>query len=225
MPTTSGSLATLSALAFLGTVAVVALALLASAWFRSRNPVLARRCRLGALALPVAYGAGLGLASVRSREVTLAAGVEKYFCELDCHLAYVVTAVHPLPGPDGRIAVVLRTRFDEATIGPRRPREAPTWPAPRRVALVLADGREVAPVIDPATVAAVGVPSTPLTRELRPGEAYETVVLFDVPAGDTGSRLWLTDDLAVSPFLIGHERSPGHARVLLPLPALTVAGP
>lgn len=225
MPPTSEFQAQLSALAFLGLLVVETLGLLALAWSRSGHPTVARLSRIVVLALPVAYGLGLGLASFRSREVTLTPGAEKYFCELDCHLAYVVTSVRPVSGGGGRLAVVLRTRFDPATISPRRPPEAPTWPGPRRVMLILAEGREVVPVADAGAVAALGLPSTPLTRELRPGEAYETVLLFDIPTGTTANRLWLTDDLAVSPFLIGHERSPGHARVLLPLPSPVFARP
>jgi len=214
-----GFLAPVSALVFLASLAALGLSLLGWSGFRGRRPVLARRCRLVAVALPLGYAMGMGLGSLSSRDLTLAAGVEKYFCELDCHLAYVVTAVRPLPGdPGGRVAVVVRTRFDETTISPRRPGEAPTWPAPRRAVLVLADGRQVSPLVDGASALPADLPSTPLTRELRPGESYETTLLFDVPGGVAGGRLWLADDLGVSPFLIGHERSPWHARVLLPLP-------
>lgn len=62
-------------------------------------------------------------------------------------------------------------------------------------------------------------PTTPLTKELRPGESYETALVFDVPAGAARLRLFLGDDpLGVESVLIGHENSPMHGKIYFALP-------
>jgi hypothetical protein len=53
---------------------------------------------------------------------------EKYFCVLDCHLAYRVASITPAPGTlsKGRLWLrAVRTRVDETTMSARRPLEAP----------------------------------------------------------------------------------------------------
>jgi hypothetical protein len=74
--------------------------------------------------------------SLASREIILAVGEEKRFCEIDCHLAYSVQSVtSPLPptAPAGaiRYVVTLRTRFDETTIASGG---LATWPSPPHLA-------------------------------------------------------------------------------------------
>src|SRR5262249_55123448 len=59
----------------------------------ARRSVLARRLAAGALFAAVVYGVLLLGASLVSRERTLASGERKYFCEMDCHLAYSVDSV------------------------------------------------------------------------------------------------------------------------------------
>jgi hypothetical protein len=115
-------------------------------------------------------------------------------------------------------AVTVQTQFDERTISPRRGREAPLWPNPRYVALMDSAGARYAPSpgLEDA-LGALGIRSTPITKELRPGESYQTVLVFDLPAGAAPARLVLQEDLFVTRFLIGHERSVFHAPVLLQL--------
>ena len=80
--------------------------------------------------------------SLGSREVTLAPGEEKYFCEIDCHLAYSVRASREgLQNGQRVLHVALRTRFDETTTSPTRPKNAPLTPNPREVVLVDGQGR------------------------------------------------------------------------------------
>jgi hypothetical protein len=57
-----------------------------------------------------------------------------------------------------------------------------------------------------------------MTQPLRPGEFYETRVVFRLPPDAVPSRLLIEDDIPISPFLIGNERSPFHRPVLLQLP-------
>jgi len=156
------------------------------------------------------------LAGSVSHDRIAAPGVEKYFCELDCHLAYTVTAVERLADAgESDYRVSLRTRFDATTISPRRGTAAPTWPGPRRVAIVGSDGARYAATEMP------GPASTPLQQELRPGESYVTELRSSLPVGVTPVSLDLEDDIPVNILLIGNERSPGHGRTLLAMPAVT----
>jgi hypothetical protein len=214
----------LSALALLGTIGLATLALVVAAWGLTHgNRPLFRRGLGAAGGIAVGYAAVLGLVSLLSRERVLPPGAEKYLCELDCHLAYSVERVEPVRTAEGgktTWAVRLRTRFDERTISPRRGREAPLWPNPRRLVLIGANGREYAPADGLAPLlGGLGEASTPLTRELRPGESYTTTVVFVLPEGVAPAKLALTEDIFVDRFLIGHERSFFHRPVLLALPA------
>jgi hypothetical protein len=215
----------LSALALLGTAALLAMALLAAAWGSVRGDArLTRRALTGGGGLLLAYLLALLGVGMVSRGRVIPAGGEKYFCELDCHLAYSVQQVRPLTpaeaeGPH-RWAVVLQTRFDERTISPRRPRDAPLTPNPRFIALLDPAGGQYPPAAGGEdAAAALAVRTTPITRALRPGEAYQTVLVFDLPQGVVPAGLRLEEDGAITRLLIGHERSPLHGRVLLALPA------
>jgi len=212
----------LSVLAFLGTLGLVLLALVVAVWGKTHaNRALTRRGLLLAGGLAAAYLAVLFVAGAASREQVLPAGSEKYFCELDCHLAYRVEQVAPVRTAEGggtTWVVRVRTRFDERTISSRRSREAPLWPNPRKLELIDSNGNAHAEA-DTLEPVLAGGSSTPLTRELRPGESYTTTLLFVLPAGAIPAKLSLTEDLLVNRFLIGNERSLFHRRVLLGLPA------
>lgn len=216
----SPDFAVLSVLAFLGTGGLIFVALVAALWGRSHgNRLLTRRGLQLAGILILGYGMVLAGFSLVSQERVLSPGAEKYFCELDCHLAYSVERVVPVQPAiaDHSVwAIRLRTRFDERTISPRRSREAPLWPNPRRLALIGSDGQAYEETENVPAV--VDQPSTPLTRELKPGESYSTSLVFSLPAGVTPSKLRLTEDLFVNHFIIGHEQSFFHRAVLLGLP-------
>jgi hypothetical protein len=216
--------AVLSVLALLGTASLVTLAMVAAVWGMTHHRRLLARLGLQlAAGLTGGYLIVLGLVGLLSQERVLPPGSEKYFCELDCHLAYSVERIHPLEavesGERTMWAVRLRTRFDEQTISPTRGREAPLWPNPRRLALIDSSGRQYPPTegLEPI-LARLGMSSTPLTRELRPGESYTTIVVFALPAGAVPAKLALQEDIFVDRFVIGHERSLFHAPVLLGLP-------
>jgi hypothetical protein len=146
-------------------------------WF-ARKPKLARIASVAIGTGAVIYFALLFGFSAGSRERVLAHGQEKYFCEIDCHLAYSV--VEAKTQPDGRFVITLRTRFDETTTSPNRPKDASLTPSAREARLVDSNGRVFAPAV------AVG---TPLTTPLKPAESYTTQLEFNLPKDATGLRL------------------------------------
>jgi len=180
----------------------------------------------GAVGLLAVYGIALLGAGVLSLDTVRPAGGEKYFCEIDCHLAYSVLGIKPaeqVPGATGRVwAVELRTRFDETTISPRRGREAPLWASPRHVALRDAEGQahEPMPGAD-AWLQSQGIQSTPLSQSLRPGDAYTTTLLFDLPATAVPVHLNVEDAEWINVLVIGGEESPWHGKLLLALPPIS----
>jgi hypothetical protein len=162
-------------------------------------------------------------ASALSRERILGRGETKYFCEIDCHLAYSVEQVElaqeiGLPpgtvGASGHFTIVsLRTWFDETTIAPWRGREIPLSPNPRTVYVEDAAGRRYqrSPAAEEALTAS-GRASTPVTQPLRPGESYVTLLAFDLPTNVERPRLFVGTNPSVEFALIGHEMSPFHRR-------------
>lgn len=207
----------LAVLAFLGTAGLVLLGLTVAVWGVVRhNGVLLRHSLQGIGTVALVYGLVLTAVSLVSQERVLPPGAEKYFCELDCHLAYSVAGAEPIrtaAGGNTTWAVRLRTRFDERTISPQRSREAPLWPNPRSLALVGSDGRWYAESAELA--AALAEPSTPITKELKPGESYTTVLTFVLPPGVKPSKLDVGEDVFVNRLIIGHEESFLHRPVLL----------
>lgn len=142
--------------------------------------------------------------SVASGERVLKVGEEKYFCEMDCHLAYSVVEVGETDLENGKLLLVkLKTRFDEATISPRRPKEAPLEPNPRLLTLIDAARREYSPARSEPMVAPT----------LRPGESYISVVEFPVPQETKGLKLLITSADGPERVLIGNERSFLHKKV------------
>ena len=213
MSTQAGFLLFVFLLLFLAAAFAVAL------WARSTGRSAVARLSLRGAGIGVlTYAFGLLGAGLLSRQTVLTAAEEKYFCELDCHLAYQVVAVTPMAASDGRWEVLLQTRFDETTISERRPRGAPTWPAPRRMAIIGSDGRSY-----PLQASTPSHGSTALTEPLVPGARYITRLETVLPAGVVPRQLKLQDDLFLTQLLIGNERSPFHAPVLLALPSLTSA--
>jgi hypothetical protein len=162
-------------LALLGTglALLLLLAGLAFALARRRR-VLAKRFAGAAAAGAGAYLGALLLFSFTSREETLRKGDWKYFCEIDCHLAYSleeasrtkVLGIPPLTAvAEGTFSVVtVRAWFDPKTIAPFRG-NGPLTPNPRAVFLVDESGRRygVSPAGQKALEESRG-PSTPLTR-------------------------------------------------------------
>src|SRR5262249_25632873 len=144
----------------------------------------------------------------------------KYFCEVDCHVAYSVQSSYTAAtlGPEaapivakGRFVVVkLETWFDQNSISKFRG-DGPLTPGPRRVFLVHDAGQQVEPWHGGATTP-LGA-GTPLTTPLRPGESYTTTFVFDVPNGHAQYRLLITANAeAIAKFVIDDENSLLHRK-------------
>jgi hypothetical protein len=183
----------------------------------------ARRVVAGAVVGAGLYAAVLLAFAVTSREQVAERGEEKYFCEVDCHLAYSVADVREsksLGIASARATarglyrvVTLRVRFDPETISLHRPKDMALTPNPRSVRVVDASGSIYRP--DPAGQRAfetVEGPSIPLTRSLQPGESYTTRLVFDLPEKAPDPRLLITESDWITRALIGHENSPLHRK-------------
>lgn len=179
--------------------AVVALAGAGIFWF-ARKPKFARASGavLGIGAV-VYFGLLLGF-SEASRDTALSLGQEKYFCEIDCHLAYAVMNVkRQSNGESQDYIVTLRTRFDEKTISPQRPKDAPLVPSAREVRVIDGMGHAYQPVSSAGAS---------LMTPLRPGESYKTEFDFRIPKDASGLRL-LINTVPAWPdrLVIGDENS------------------
>jgi len=217
-------LAPLAVMAFLGTgLLLVCLAVGSGVAFAARRRRIAAALGIAAVVIAVGYAAALGAGSAVSRERTLTRGERKYFCEIDCHIAYEVIA--DAPAGEGRRAVTVRTWFDPSTIAPFRG-DAPLSPGPRAVFLLDASGLRHLPSAD-ATEAwqRAHRDGAPFGRALRPGESYTTTFVFDVPAAAGAPRLFVGDPSGgLDRFVIGHENSPFHGKTYFALPSAAVSG-
>lgn len=193
---------------------------------------LARKVLVAVLVLAAGYSTVLFGASFASHEWTLGPGQEKYFCEIDCHLAYSVVGIEkmkilasagsPIAAQGDFYVVTVRARFDEATISPHRG-NGPLEPSPRVVTIADDQGRqynisaEAQHALDAAQQS-----GTPLTTPLRPGESYVTRLVFDLPSDARNPRLLISSPTVPPWFgriLIGDEQSFFHKKVFLRLAA------
>ena len=193
---------------------------------------LVRKVAVAALALLAAYATALLGTSLASREWTLAPGEQKYFCEVDCHLAYSVANVEKaktLNAGDRTVSaqgtfylVTVQTWFDERTISPHRG-NGPLEPSPKVLTVVDDQGRQYAISDEGQQVLDAGGRSgTPIATPLRPGESYSTRVVFDVPFEAQNPRLLILTPSMPSWFgriALGDEDSLFHKRVFMRLAA------
>jgi hypothetical protein len=212
-------------LLLMGTELAIALSLAAGLFgVLARRWMLAMLAGAAALGFAVVYGGTLLGVGWLSGDKVLAPGRWKYFCEADCHIAYAIESVQmqaagdaesrPQPAQATRVAVLLETWFDENSIASFRG-NAPLKPEPRSVVLVDSSGRSYSPL--PGDELAFAAPSTPMTKPLRPGESYLTDFVFEVPRDARDLRLLVTDVDPASHFIIDHENSPFHGKILLRL--------
>jgi hypothetical protein len=216
------ALSPLVALAFLGAGLLVVCAIIgAGVAFAARRAGLARLLGGAGLAVAVVYGTLLVGAALFSRERTLGKGERKYFCEMDCHIAYEVTAAE---APDAKTrAVTLWTWFDPSTIASFRG-NAPLAPGPRVVYLVDAAGHRYEPSAQATRAWQEAHGETPLGRELRPGESYGSTFVFELVPGSQAPRLFVGDPPGgIENVLIGHENSPMHGKTYFALPPARTA--
>ena len=218
--------AALGVLLFLGAGFCLAVAgVVAAHALVTRRPARARRALLAACALVLVYAWAMLAFSFVSRHRVLARGEEKYFCEVDCHLAYSVVSVRAsetlgAPPHEARAAgrfyvVTVRTRFDEQTISPRRG-DAPLTPNKRAAAMIDEDGRRYEVSEEGRRALELsGEAGTPFTAPLRPGESYMTKLVFDLPEDVKRPALLISEAGAATRFIVGHENSLFHRKTML----------
>jgi hypothetical protein len=211
-------------LLFLGTALLIGASFLLLFYGAARRSSFFARLGAGAaFTIAIGYLVLLSGVSFASTEKTLPAGGWKYFCEIDCHIAYSLLGAETTAalGPEmqqisarGKFVVVrVKTWFDKRTISAHRG-NGPLTPNPRKVVLVDDIGRRFAPSAESqAAFARLGNTSTPLTEPLRPGESYTTDFIFDVPRDARGLRLLITENDAETRLVIGHENSLLHKKI------------
>ena len=211
-------------LLFLGTIFVLGLSLLILFYGAVRGSAFFAKLGAGAVVtIAAGYFLLLGGVSLASSEQTLPPDGWKYFCEIDCHLAYSLVGAHTAAalGPElqqtwarGKFVVLrVKTWFDPRTISARRGNR-PLTPNRRKVLLVDDTGCSHSPSPESETaLARLGQNSTPLAQPLHPGESYTSDLVFDVPKDARGLRLLLTEDDPETRFMIGHENSLLHKKI------------
>ena len=218
-------------LLFLGTVFVLGISLLVLFYGAVRRSAFFAKLGGGA-AITIAAGYFLLLAgvSLASSEQTLPPDGWKYFCEIDCHLAYSVLSAQTAAalGPElqqttarGKFVTVrVKTWFDERTISAHRG-NGPLTPNRRKALLVDDTGRGYEPSPEGQfALARSGDRSTAMAQSLRPGESYTTDLVFDVPKNARGLRLLLIEDDPETRLVIGHENSLLHKKIYFDVEAM-----
>ena len=225
--------APIGALAFLGTGLLMLVAVLALV-----GSLVVRKFRFAKfvlIALLVIIGVYIGAMlafSLAGPEKVLARGEEKYFCEIDCHLAYSIanvrqtrtlgTAASQSTAQGVYTLVTIKTRFDETTIASFRG-NALLYPNSRVLTLTDERGNKYAPANAAVSATdATQTSSTPLTAPLRPGESYTTEIVFDLPADVKRATLLINEGEFVTHFIIGHENSFWHGKTRFQLGALSL---
>ena len=215
--------APIGALLFLGTAFLIlcSVLLLVFSLIKKRSSLT----KLSALAITLIaalYLSLLLLFSWTSTEKVLARGQEKHFCEIDCHLAYSIldsqtsktlgTAPNQLSATGLFRVIKIKTRFDEKTIGPNRG-DGLLYPNSRVLIVVDAAGNEYSPSIPASSfLGGLNEAGMPFTTPLRPGETYQTTVVFDLPADIQNPTLLIHEGESVTHFVIGHENSLLHRK-------------
>jgi hypothetical protein len=209
---------------FLGAIFLIGASLLVLLYGAVRRSAFLARLGLGAaVAIAAGYFILLTGVSFASSEEVLPAGGWKYFCEIDCHLAYSLAGAQTAAtlGPEmeqvsahGKFVVVrVKTWFDERTISAHRG-NGPLTPNGRKVILVDDAGRKFDPSPEgQKAFSSLIKTSTPLTQPLRPGESYTTDFVFDAPRDARGLRLLITEGDPETRLVIGHENSLLHKKI------------
>jgi len=214
----------LAALLFLGTSFLTLMLLLASFAFYFARRQWVRKSLMAGVGVIVLYAMAVITFSAFSQDKTLAIGEEKYFCELDCHLAYSVQKVERVKQIGGTVAngeyyiVTVRNRFDETTTASWRPRDKPVTPDPLNFTLVDGHGDLIGKSASgqQAWSDAHG-PSQSLFNPLLPGESQDATLVFDVPPGMGAPRLLASFGVFPTQILIGDESSLLHKKTYFAL--------
>lgn len=211
-------------LMFLGTIFLIGISFLVLFYGAVRRSSFFAKLGAGsALTVAVGYFLLLSGVSIASSEEILPPGGWKYFCEIDCHIAYTLAGAQTAAalGPEmkqtsahGKFVIVrIKTWFDEHSISAHRG-YGPLTPNRRMVVLVDDTGRSFEPSAEgQAALVRLGGVSTPLTQPLRPGESYTTDFVFDVATEARGLRLLITENDPETRLVIGHENSLMHKKI------------
>lgn len=214
-------IAALALMAVCGLIFAAALALVFS--IVQRRSALAGAAVIAIVAIGAIYLGLLLVFSFRSGDKLLARGEEKYFCEMDCHLAYSILQVretkvvedasHRATAEGTFWLVTIQTRFDEKTVSPTRG-NAPLNPNPRIVYVLDEHGTRYLPSPEgQLALLRSRDPGKPMSTPIRPGETYTTTVVFDLPVDVNNPTLLIQDDHPLTRFIIGHENSPFHKKI------------
>jgi hypothetical protein len=184
------------------------------AWWRMKPRVARAALWLGFIGTFLYFCLLYGFAW-KSKEKTLARGAEKYFCELDCHLAYSVVGVEKEKSyqKSGAGAVYqvwkvsIQTRFDEKTISHGRG-NGPLTPNLHEFWIVAKDGRQFRSDTSDWVE---------FRQPLRPGESYVKTLSIWVPPDVKEPRLLISEAEWPSYIGIGSENSPGHKKTYFAL--------
>ena len=215
--------APIGVLLLLGTAALIfGLVLVLTFSLITKRVRLAKLTGLAFLVVGALYLSLLLFFSWSSSEKVLAQGQEKHFCEIDCHLAYSIVSsrvTKTLGDPTNQLiaagmfrAITIKTRFDEDTISPTRG-NALLYPNSRVLVVIDASGKQYFPSADAdRLLQRSNQAGMPFTSPLRPGETYQTTVVFDLPADIQNPTLLIREGELVTHFVIGHENSPLHQK-------------
>ena len=215
--------APIGALLFIGTAFLIACLLLLLIFsVITKRISLTKFSASAILATAALYLSLLLLFSWTSTEKVLARGEEKHFCEIDCHLAYSIldsqatkilgTAPNQLAAAGLFRVLTIKTRFDEKTISSTRG-DALLYPNSRVLVVVDANGKQFFPSRDAERLLqGSNQAGMPFTAPLRPGETYQTTVVFDLPADIQSPTLLIHEGELQTPLVIGHENSPLHKK-------------
>lgn len=216
--------APIGALLFLGSAfLMVCLVLLVVFSLITKRFSLTKISALAMVVIAALYLSLLLLFSWTSTERVLARGEEKHFCELDCHLAYSIldsqttktlgTAPKQLTASGLFRVIKIKTRFDEKTISPNRG-DSLLYPNSRVLVLFDGHGKKYFPVPEAERLLrGSNQAGMPFTTPLRPGETYQTTVVFDLPADIQGPTLLIHEGEFETRFVIGHENSLLHKKI------------
>ncbi len=177
---------------------------------------------LGVVVVGALYLSVLLIFSWASSEQALARGQEKHFCEIDCHLAYSIldsqatktlgTVPNQLTAVGLFRVITVKTRFDETTISPTRG-NAVLYPNSRVAVVVDANGKQYFPEAEAEhLLEGLNQAGMPFSTPLRPGESYQTTVVFDLPEDIQSPTLLIHEGGPETHFIIGHENSLLHKK-------------
>ena len=215
--------APIGVLLFLGTALLISCLVLVLIFsLKTKRFSLTKFSAWGVLVVVALYLSLMLIFSWTSSEQVLARGQEKHFCEIDCHLAYSIldsqatktlgTVPNQLTAAGLFRVITVKTRFDETTISPTRG-NALLYPNSRVAVVADTNGKQFFPSADAGRLLqGLNQAGMPFSTPLRPGESYQTTVVFDLPADIQSPALLIHEGGPETRLVIGHENSLLHKK-------------